>query len=288
MPRSSATSFSWTRTGSMYSDYPIILKSSCQSGQFERREGVFTIADRDRVRDQVLEMASSDRRVVAGAVVGSLALSEGDRWSDLDLTFAVEEVVPLHEVLEDWSRSIVGEFGAAQLFDLPSGPSIYRVFLLPGCLQFDLSFTPASQFGATGPKFKLLFGSAVERAQTPPPDAHELFGYAVHHLLRARFCMERGRLWQAEYWISSARDNALTLACLKRGLLTAHGRGFDALSAAVLAGFEKGLVRSIDREELLRALKHVINALMSEAGEAKDLATRVEPQLRELQRGWES
>ena len=106
---------------------------------------MFSVSDRDRIRDYVLQLASSDARVVAGAVVGSLALDEGDRWSDLDLTFAVADTVSIFDVLEDWTRNLVEELDAVHLFDLPSGASIYRVFLLPGCLQFDLSFTPASQ-----------------------------------------------------------------------------------------------------------------------------------------------
>jgi hypothetical protein len=249
---------------------------------------VFTIEDRNRLRDRVLEMAASDSRVVAGAVVGSLVLSEGDRWSDLDLTFAVADAVPMRVVLGDWTRTIQAEFRAAILFDLPSGPSLYRVFLLPGCLQFDLSFTPAPQFGATGPKFRLLFGSAVERTPAPPPAAGELFGYAVHHLLRARFCIERGRFWQAEYWISGARDKALSLACRRRGLPAVHGRGFDELPADVRGAFEPCLVRSLDRAELLRALRKVVDALLRESGEAGSLALQVEPQLRELTASWES
>src|SRR6476660_8757062 len=124
---------------------------------------MFTISYRNRIRDRVLQLADTDTRVVAGAVVGSLALTEGDRWSDLDLTFAVADSVPLQAVLGDWTRTLVAEFDAMHLFDLPSCTSIYRVFLLPGCLQFDLSFTPAASFGATSPKFKLLFGSAVEK-----------------------------------------------------------------------------------------------------------------------------
>src|SRR5512140_722296 len=138
---------------------------------------MFTPADRDRLRQHVLKLAASDQRVVAGAVVGSLALSEGDRYSDLDLTFALRNDVPITTVLDEWTKDLVDAFDAAQLFDLPSGPSLYRVFLLPGCLQFDLSFTPASRFGATGPKFRLLFGRAVERPFNPVPSAHELFGY---------------------------------------------------------------------------------------------------------------
>src|SRR5439155_16722851 len=145
---------------------------------------MFSISYRDRLRDRVLQLAASDARVVAGAVVGSLARDEGDRWSDLDLTFAVVDGLPILEVLDDWTRSLVAEFDAVHLFDLPSGSSIYRVFLLPGCLQFDLSFTPASKFGASGPKFKMLFGNSVEKPYVQPPSASELFGYAVHHALR--------------------------------------------------------------------------------------------------------
>ena len=37
---------------------------------------MFSVSDRDRIRDHVLQLASSDARVVAGAVVGSLALNE--------------------------------------------------------------------------------------------------------------------------------------------------------------------------------------------------------------------
>src|SRR5689334_18504244 len=162
---------------------------------------MFSVNDRDRIRDYVLELAALDARVVSGAMVGSLALGGGDRWSDLDLTFAVADEFSIFDVLEDWTHKIAGELGGAHLFDLPSGASIYRVFLLPGCLQFDLSFTPASKFGASGPKFKMLFGNSVEKPYVQPPSASELFGYAVHHALRARFRIECGRYWQAVYWM---------------------------------------------------------------------------------------
>jgi len=247
---------------------------------------MFSISDRDRIRERVLQMAESDARVVAGAVVGSLALSDGDRWSDLDLTFAVADDASVGDVLEDWSRSLTAEFEATHLFDLSAGPSIYRVFLLPGCLQFDLSFTPASKFGATGPKFKLLFGSAVEKPFPKTQSTDELFGYAVHHALRARFCIERGRYWQAEYWISGARDCALALACKRLGLPASNGRGFDDLPEDVKNVFSKTLVTALEREELLRVLGAVIEGLLSEKGEAEEMAAKVEPQLRELTSDW--
>jgi hypothetical protein len=243
---------------------------------------VFTIDDRDRVRQHVLELAEADPRIVAAAVVGSLAAGPGDRWSDLDLTFAVAEGVPLDHVLDDWTRDLAASFGAVRLFDLPSGAAIYRVFLFPGCLQVDLSFTPAPAFGARSASFSLLFGSVGETTPVAAPAAEELFGLAVHHAVRARVCIERGRWWQAEYWISGLRDDALALACLGRGLNAREARGFDELPADVLDAFGKALVRSLDRDELLRALASAIDALLDESARAGVLPTQVEPQLLEL------
>ncbi|MFN8467230.1 MAG: hypothetical protein U0X20_16860 [Caldilineaceae bacterium] len=247
---------------------------------------VFSVSERRRIQDRVLQLAGGDARITAGAIVGSLALGEGDRWSDLDLTFGVADDVPVMQVLEEWTHTISTEFNAAHLFDLPSGASIYRVFLLPGCLQFDLSFTPAAQFGASSPKFRLLFGSAVDKSHYPPPSAHELFGYAVHHALRARFCIERERFWQAEYWISGTRDYALSLACRRRGLPAVHGRGYDTLPANVRSAFVGALVTSLERAELLRALGAAIAGLLAEAEEVQELAAKVAPELHKLTEEW--
>jgi len=252
---------------------------------------MFTVDDRNRVRDRVLALAAADPRVVAGAVVGSLALHEGDRWSDLDLTFAVANDVPIADVLDNWTVAIIDEFHAVVLFDLPAGPSIYRVFILLGCLQFDLSFTPAAAFGATSPKFRLLFGEAVTKPYMPAPTPQELFGYAVHHALRARFCIERGRVWQAEYWLGSLRDYALHLACLHHELPARNGRGFDDLPADVLAAFAGALAQSLEPAELLRALDVTVTGLMREAAQVPkiaEMAAQVEPQLRELTSVWPS
>ncbi len=248
---------------------------------------MFKVNDRDRLRDYVLELAASDQRIVAGAVVGSLALNEGDRWSDLDLTFAVSDGIPVGEVLADWTRNIVRDFDAVPLFDLPSGAFIYRVFLIPDCLQFDLSFAPTSEFSATGPKFRLLFGSSVSRPHPALPSIEMLFGYAVHHALRARFSIERERYWEAEYWISGVRDYALSLACLRRDLPSYYGKGFDRLPPNVRAVFSDALVKSLTRDELLRALGCAIDGLLSEKGAVQDLAGKTEPQLRKLTTAWE-
>ena len=106
---------------------------------------MFTVEQRAALRDRLLWLAAEDERVVAGAAVGSLAVDAGDRFSDLDLTFGIADPVPIAEVLDDWTRTLVGEQGAVCLTDLVVGPTTYRVFLLPEALQFDLSMTPAAR-----------------------------------------------------------------------------------------------------------------------------------------------
>ena len=246
---------------------------------------VFNVRERERVRERVLERAQADARVVAGAVVGAEAHGSADRWSDIDLTFGLIDGARVDEVLADWTKGLAAELDAVDLFDVQVGSTVYRVFLLPGNLQVDLSLTPEAEFGALGPDFRLLFGTAGERAgqaAAAPQPARHLFGLGVHHAVRARFCIERGRPWQAEHWISGTRDQALALACRRRGLQSAYGRGFDHLPAELLAKLEPALVGSLERWELLRALGAAIEGLLQEAEETRRLADRLAPQLREL------
>ncbi len=243
---------------------------------------MFTVEERDRIHDRILAMAHADPRVVSGAEIGSLTHGPGDRWSDLDLGFGLGDGATPADVLADWTPRLERADGAVHLFDLASGATIYRVFLFPGALQVDLSFAPAAAFGARGPKFRLLFGSAVEHPRAAPPSAEYLFGFGVHHAVRARFCVERGRLWQAQHWIGNLREIGLTLACRRRGLETRHARGYDELPAEVLKPFEATLVRSLDRAELLRALGCAIDGVLREANEARELASKVEGEMRGL------
>lgn len=243
---------------------------------------VFTVDERDRVRDRVLEIAAADERVAAAAIVGSLA-DGGDQWSDLDLTFGVAEGVPLPEVMDDFTRLLADEFDAVQLLDLTRRGTTYRVFLLPRLLQVDLSFTGAAEFRQGSPHFKIVFGTYnVDYA--PAPSASDVFGWGVLWARNAHVCVERREWWEAEYDVSALRDAALTLACLRRGLPTGYGRSFDELPPDVLAATEQALVRSLDRDELLRALAAAVGALLREAEDVRELAAKVEPQLHELTR----
>jgi hypothetical protein len=231
---------------------------------------VFTVEQRDALRDRVLALAEEDPRVVAGAAVGSLALGGGDQYSDLDLTFAVADDVPVADVLEGWSQTLSTEDGAVHLIDLERPPTIYRVFLFPDALQFDLSLTPASRFAPAGPRWRTLFGAIVEEhIRTPtPPSAADLFGWGVIYGLHSRACIERGRVWQAEHYVGAVRDHALSLACLRHDVPAVQARGYDDLPPDVLAGFDGTHIGSLEPDYLRRALSAGMQLLLREGKEA--------------------
>ena len=243
---------------------------------------VFTVEQRDALRERLLRLADEDDRVVAGAAVGSLAVDGGDGFSDLDLTFGIADDVPVADVLNDWTRTLTDDLDAVHLADLERSPTTYRVFLLPDALQVDLSMTPAAQFRPAGPRFRLLFGetaaSGAEAAAKPPVAAisiptpsiaHDLFGWGVIYGLHARACIERGRVWQAEHYVGAVRDHALALACLRQGLPAGQARGYDDLPADTLARFDDAHVAAVEPDALRRALGASVRALMREGADAR-------------------
>ncbi len=111
---------------------------------------MFTAEDRDSVQARLLARGEADSAITGAAFTGSLATGDGDRWSDTDLVLAVRgELTP---VLNRWTRWLYDELGALHHWDLPAGPRIVRVFLLPGWLEIDLTFAPEDQFGPRGPQ----------------------------------------------------------------------------------------------------------------------------------------
>lgn len=243
---------------------------------------MWTAEERERLRGALLAAARADHRIVAGALTGSASMGREDRWSDVDVAFGVGDASDLPHALAAWTARMYERHRALHHVEMAVGSTVYRVFLLENGLQVDLAFAPASEFGARGPAFRLLFGTAVDRTAVPPPAEH-LIGMAWLHGLHARTSIVRGNLWQAEYMVSAVRDHVLALASLRLGLPTAYGRGMDRLPTAVTAPLEEGLVRSLDADELARALAVVMRGLKDEIGQTSaDLLARLERVLTEV------
>lgn len=258
-----------------------VQKARCQRWSYPGT--MFSPEDRDRLRETLVAAARTDGCIVSAAITGSAALGITDRWSDVDLAFAVASAADYDRVVADWSDRMYREHGAVHHVDVLYGRALYRVFLLASTLQVDLSFWPEEEFGATGPTFRLLFGTAHERPPRPAPAAAALIGLGWLYALHVRSSIARGRPWQAEYMLSAMRDQVLALACLRHGVSAVEGRGIDSLPPEATVAIAAALVRSLDAAELKRAFAVVSEALIGEiewvdAG----LAARLAVSLREL------
>jgi hypothetical protein len=242
---------------------------------------MFTAEERDAVRRRLLEVAEGDSAVAGAAVTGSQAVGGSDRWSDIDLAFGIAG--PLDEAVRRWTHLLYEDFAAVHHWDLPSGSTVYRVFLLPGLLEVDLGFTPLADFGPRGPSWQLVFGSPVPPASAPDADPNTLAGLAWHHALHAWVCLERHRLWQAEQWIGLLRGQVIALACARLGLPTGYAKGAHRLPAEVTTPLAATLVRALDDTELRRALTAATTELAAELGRTDPaLAAALGPVLTEL------
>src|SRR6266508_3862381 len=137
---------------------------------------MFSPEERDRLRSHLLEFCARDGRITGAAITGSAAVGCEDRWSDIDLAFGVRNVDELKNVLSDWTARMYDEHLALHHVDIVSGAWVYRVFLLPSTLQVDLAFAPATDFRASTPTFRLMFGNAVESRHVPPPTPEQIIG----------------------------------------------------------------------------------------------------------------
>lgn len=224
---------------------------------------MFSCADRERVRSDLISCARTDSRVTAAALLGSGAVGREDEWSDIDLALSLSGEADRASVIADWTERMYREHGAAHHLDVSSGEALYRVFLLTSTLQVDLSFWPAPGLTAAGPSFRLLFGAVANRRPSTATNTDELIGLGWLYVSHARSSIARGRPWQAEYMISAARDQILALACARHGLPTREGRGMDRLPADVTDMIAGSLIGSLDRDTLTRALRTTAEALLT-------------------------
>ena len=238
---------------------------------------MYTPEDRDRVRSSLLERAREDPRVTGAALTGSAALDNEDRWSDVDIFLGVAETADIGELLADWTRAVYESERAVHHWDVRAGVAVYRVFLLESGLQVDIAFTPESDFGARSPSFQVVFGKTVDVPAPAPPAFADVAGLGWLSVLHAHKAIERGRPWEAAYWIGSARDQTLALACLRLGESPHYSRGADGLPTAITAPLEETLVSAPRPGELRRALRAARQCLLEEIGHTDTaLADRLE------------
>lgn len=244
---------------------------------------MFTLRERERLRDALVAAARTDDRIIGAALTGSGARGAEDDWSDIDLALGLSDDADRSETLDAWTRRMYDDHDAVAHTDVSSRQTIYRVFLLRNTLQVDIAFAPRSEFGARASTFQLIFGTETEQEPFTDPDSPYLIGMAWLHALHVRSSLARGRVWQAAQMINGARDHVIALACLRHGTRPVQGRGTDDLPAETLSTLTGTVPATMDADELSRAFGELMEMLLNEVGAVDgDMAGSLARPLREL------
>lgn len=95
---------------------------------------MFTVENREWLRDELISAARADARITGAALTGSAATDSEDRWSDIDLALCVAADADRASTIADWTNTMYGEHAAVHHLDVTHGGIIYRVFLLASTL----------------------------------------------------------------------------------------------------------------------------------------------------------
>jgi hypothetical protein len=82
---------------------------------------VFTSQKREQIRGELVAAAKADSRIGGAAHLGSAALGQLDRWSDIDLALCLAPDADLNEVLIDWTTRLYRDHAAVANYDVRRG-----------------------------------------------------------------------------------------------------------------------------------------------------------------------
>ena len=225
---------------------------------------MFTPEERDRIAARLLQLLRGDGRIERAELSGSVAAGDADRWSDVDVYATVAAGVDQEAVANDWLPRVYDAFPVVHHYAVAFGTHHVRGFLLENLLELDIGFQPAVD---------------VEE-DWPGPDAESEAGFGWHDVLHAGVAIARGRPWRAQYYVGLLRWRTLTLASDRLGTDFGEFKGVDDLPGELLDGLEEALPRSLERDELSRALRAATGAFLGELRHHRpELASRLEPRL---------
>jgi nucleotidyltransferase-like protein len=243
----------------------------------------FTTTERDTVLERALELFEEDTRIEAAVLTGSLGRGAGDRWSDIDLLGVLASGVDVATVAAEWDGLVYHEWPVAHHYTTEFGTTMVRGYLLRNALLLDLAFEPVDDFSAWAP-VRVLFdrtgrvtaAAASPQPWSPTPDARGEAGFAEHDVLHACVAANRGRPWQALYFLQRIRNRTLALASERHGLDSDDFAHVDDLPTDETRPMESALVGSLEEGVLIEAIERAMRAFLDELGRHdRELASRL-------------
>lgn len=195
----------------------------------------------DAVLGRFVEMCSSDRRIVAAFLEGSIVTGKADAYSDIDLCLIAEDDV-YEAVLAD-RAAIIRKLGEPIFLESFSNEPI-TFFILSDGTEGELSFGRESRLDEVihGPYRTLLDRKGILESveiASPEPDrttqAEELrriLYWFWHDLSHFTAALGRGHLWWAAGQLEALRRYCVNLARIEQGV-DAQDEPYEKLDQAI-------------------------------------------------------
>lgn len=246
---------------------------------------MFSVDQRDALRQEVIERAKQDVHVNGCALLGSAARDEQDAWSDIDIALQLEKGHEVEDVANRWTTWLGTIATVADTLTIHASGAMYQVFLFNNSMQLDLSFWPPDTLRSTGGRIRPVFGTVqAPEVRRADPQSYVRMGwlYALH----ARSAIARRRAWQADMMLTELRNQVIALACHRMGLDPAEGRDAHLLPVELSDRLVASRASTVDAIEQGRSLQATLDVYRQEVenhraisgpfGDALD-ALRVDP-----------
>lgn len=228
---------------------------------------MFNVADREKLRARLVEVARHHPDIETAALLGSAARGEEDRWSDIDLALGLAPGVDPVQAAKTWTTVVEQTEPLVDHLDINASGGLYRVLLLASTLQVDLSFWPHRHFPTGSSPVKVLFGhpDLPQISVEPQNDLSVHVRMSWLYALHLRSAVGRGRSWQALWMLDGIRNQVIALLCVRYELPAAEGRGVDRLPLAVLSELADTLPKDIDTASIIHSARRLVLLLVQEA-----------------------
>jgi hypothetical protein len=237
----------------------------------------FTPDERQHTLDWLLADLHADERVAGVVIAGSGAFGFRDKLSDIDICVVVLCEDNRVAVYEDWRERVRESFSILHLCET-SNPIVRSAFLLlAGFLGVDAFFVSLDNLHARRARWRVAWDRTEKvneimlrtwenRKRPDVSDQYvERLDYVWHRIIPCVVAVKRGWLLEALDHLATLRTQATDLAFLSEGVEERHHRQMGQLPAAFLSRLEKSLPRSLDPEEILRALRITMDCFFEPA-----------------------
>lgn len=233
---------------------------------------MFTIEEREIIKDKIVDYFSKDKNVLAVCLVGSNATGDSDEYSDLDISIIVEDE-HIKTIWQKFYDDIALNEQIFRYFKLQFNKNSYLVSIfLNNGLEIDIGFTGVEGFiekNTSKPNLKYL--EAYKKSNFVIPSTNNLLRYdgmkdlekansnIWYNFKNAMFALKRNKLFRCAKEIEECRNDIINIITSLNNLESKHFKEVDKLTEENKHKIETTYPKRISYYSLKDALLSTMN-----------------------------